>query len=108
VRSTVRTVDIPCRYGGEEFLVILRSTGLDGAAVIAERLRRAVEAMVVDGQKVTISIGVACWQSGGAKDAAGFVAIADQALYAAKGGGRNRVVVAQPAAAVEELSGDPA
>lgn len=105
VRATVRTVDIPCRYGGEEFLVILRSTGLDGAAVIAERLREAVEAMVVDGQKVTISIGVAAWQSAGAEDAAGFVAVADQALYAAKGGGRNRVMLAQPAS-VDAPSGE--
>jgi diguanylate cyclase (GGDEF)-like protein len=101
IRTTVRGVDIPCRYGGEEFLVILRSTARDGAVVIAERLRANVEAMVVDGQKVTISVGVACYRDVVPANPAAFVEAADKALYAAKHGGRNRVVVAEAVTAKE-------
>ncbi|MEO5373669.1 MAG: diguanylate cyclase [Alphaproteobacteria bacterium] len=97
VRATVRAVDIPCRYGGEEFLVILRSTGRDGATVIADRLRQAIEAMVLEGlPTVTVSIGVASFHDFLPETPVRFVEHADKALYTAKRSGRNRVVVARP------------
>ncbi|MBI4967953.1 MAG: diguanylate cyclase [Rhodospirillales bacterium] len=99
IRQVVRKVDIPCRYGGEEFLVILPSTGEDGAMILADRLRKGIEDMVVDGLKVTVSIGVASFRELKPESAPRFVEMADAALYAGKKGGRNRVVLAVPAPA---------
>jgi diguanylate cyclase (GGDEF)-like protein len=94
IREAVRTVDFPARYGGEEFAVIVPQ--IDGAALaaIAERIRESVEAMPAPAgcAQVTVSIGAAIYPDDGATSDALFRA-ADQRLYAAKGGGRNRVVV---------------
>ncbi len=62
---------------------------------MAERLRRSVEEMEVEGLKVTISIGVAESPSIQVPDAEEFIAAADEALYAAKNGGRNQVIIAK-------------
>ncbi|MEX0743992.1 MAG: diguanylate cyclase [Phycisphaeraceae bacterium] len=91
-----RSVDRVCRYGGEEIAVILPETGLEGAAVIANRLRAAVEAQPFDATagasiRITVSIGVASYPAH-ADSAETLVAAADAALYAAKQGGRNRVI----------------
>jgi diguanylate cyclase (GGDEF)-like protein len=92
----VRTVDTAGRYGGEEFLVILPSTDEAGASILAERIRQAVESRRLPlcddpDARVTVSIGVRELR---AVDT-GFESVvtgADEALYRAKAGGRNRVV----------------
>jgi two-component system cell cycle response regulator len=92
IRSTCREQDIAARYGGEEFVVILTDLELGEAAVAAERIRAAIEACDSP-VPVTASIGVAAFPAAGA-DGRSVVAAADEALYAAKSGGRNRVVAA--------------
>jgi len=99
--SKLRGGDLAARYGGEEFLLILPGSNLVGGKIAAERLRRSIEEMNMPGPsgqfKVTASFGVAsvCGPgcAGTMKD---LIARADTALYAAKHGGRNRVVVAEP------------
>jgi diguanylate cyclase (GGDEF)-like protein len=88
-----RESDVAARYGGEEFALILHDTPAEGAMILAERIRAAVEeATFPGGLKITISIGVAATD-----DEARFTSLmekADEALYEAKDGGRNRVVLA--------------
>ena len=88
-----RATDFVARYGGEEFVVVLGGTRLRDALVFAERMRGRVEKLGVPHSRsangiVTISIGVAC-TSAGAADAEQLIHQADQALYRAKGAGRN-------------------
>lgn len=91
----MRDVDLVCRYGGEEFAVILPQTDQAGAVMAAERARAAIERMVVEsaGQllKVTVSGGVAAAVP--AEELDQLVARADQGLYASKRAGRNRIHV---------------
>jgi diguanylate cyclase (GGDEF)-like protein len=95
--SIVRRTDVAGRYGGEEFLLIHPQSTATGAARTAERLREAVEAAKFGGAggglRVTLSLGVAEYdrRMTSPKD---LIAAADRALYAAKRGGRNRVMVA--------------
>jgi diguanylate cyclase (GGDEF)-like protein len=78
------------RYGGEEFAILLKQAATARAAPLAERLRAAIAEFDFQGVAVTVSIGVAHWQSGqGSLSSA--IGRADQALYAAKRSGRNRV-----------------
>lgn len=90
-RETLRAEDVLGRYGGEEFAVLLQG---EGALELGERLRAALEGTVIVlpalELRVTASIGVAEWR--GDEDLAGLLNRADAALYAAKGGGRNRVM----------------
>lgn len=87
----LRTGDLVSRYGGEEFLVILPDTPPAGAVQVAERLREAVATITGLPRPVTVSIGVAaCRQD---ETAASLVGRADNALYQAKAGGRNRVTM---------------
>ncbi|MBF0183486.1 MAG: diguanylate cyclase [Magnetococcales bacterium] len=88
MHNTCRDVDSPCRYGGEEFCLILPSTALEGADRMAERLRYNVEQHRVDGLQVTISIGVAVFPLVG-ETAESLKKLADEALYQAKHAGRN-------------------
>ena len=95
--SNVRAVDLPCRYGGEEFVVVMPDTSLEAAERIAERIRLHVGGApfrVANGRdvlNVTISIGVAATL--GAHDTPeALLKRADEALYEAKGSGRNRVI----------------
>jgi diguanylate cyclase (GGDEF)-like protein len=93
--SGVRGMDLCARYGGEELALLMPQTGLPGAQEVAERLRNRVARTVVDFEgnpiSVTISAGVAAYpESGTSIDS--LLAAADRALYAAKRGGRNRVV----------------
>jgi two-component system cell cycle response regulator len=97
LKKSIRGIDLACRYGGEEFVVVMPETDMAVASVVAERIRRriAAEPFAVDkGAKavpVTISIGLAAL--GAAGDAtASLLKRADQALYRAKRDGRNRVV----------------
>jgi len=96
-KEATRNIDYVARYGGEEFLVILHEVGADGALQVAERIRARVAAEMFPpaGQPVTVSIGVATFPEHGDSPEA-IVTSADGALYEAKRGGRNRVVVAGP------------
>ncbi len=97
VRGTVRGADLACRFGGEEFVIAMPDTPDEIAAQVAERLREAVagEAFRVGSTeqdvKVTTSIGIASLGPSDS-DATMLLRRADKALYAAKHGGRNRVV----------------
>ena len=98
--DSVRVEDIPCRYGGEELLLILPEGGLDQCAARAEDIRRGIETEVAvfhEGKRlhVTASLGVASFPLHG-DDADTLLAGADAALYVAKEGGRNRVVCHAP------------
>jgi two-component system cell cycle response regulator len=92
--ETVRQVDKVGRYGGEEFLMVLPDTELQGAHILAERIRALIEAAGFDpeGYRGTVSIGVAEWRPDVPSWEA-LVSRADKALYEAKDAGRNRVCV---------------
>ena len=98
--SNSRSSDIPSRYGGEEFTVILPNTNLQEAKALAERTRKAVEKMQVDNPQkeeslsVTISIGVAQYNPVVDAESKIFIERCDKALYKAKDAGRNRVEIA--------------
>ncbi|HEX5282260.1 MAG TPA: PleD family two-component system response regulator [Micropepsaceae bacterium] len=95
--ENIRGVDLACRYGGEEFVVVLSDTDPHTAWLVGERLRRAVEKLPFDVEQpsaqipVTVSIGVAS-SFGGDDQSAALLRRADQALYRAKDEGRNRVI----------------
>jgi diguanylate cyclase (GGDEF)-like protein len=93
LRESVRATDLTGRYGGEEFGVVLIDTPSQGAEILAERLRGKIEALTVhfDGQEIrfTISLGIA-QVSDRTENHTHWIECADQALYQAKNGGRNR------------------
>lgn len=94
----VRKIDVVCRYGGEEFAILLTQTSADQALAVADKLRRSVEGWQFPGvpNTVTISAGAAAFpEDGVTRDE--LVSAADRALYAAKQGGRNRVCLAPKA-----------
>ncbi|HEY8118924.1 MAG TPA: GGDEF domain-containing protein [Methylophilaceae bacterium] len=104
LKSASRNIDIVARYGGEEFLMICTNTGIDEAELVAERLRKLIELNqinITDASnikktiKITVSIGVASLSSR-INSKKKLIQAADQALYNAKGAGRNRVVVLKP------------
>ncbi len=92
LRTTFRQSDYTCRYGGEEFCVVLTNTGADQACSVAEKLRVKVESTLIRDMRVTISIGVASNPQSNSNDEKVLLKLADNALYAAKKKGRNRVV----------------
>ena len=100
--NNCREQDIPCRYGGEEFIVILPNTGIDEATASAERLRKAIEELEVPNPtdvgektlKVAISAGVGEYSPAIDKEPKMLIERCDKALYKAKDGGRNQVVQA--------------
>jgi diguanylate cyclase (GGDEF)-like protein len=104
LRDFSRDIDAPARYGGEELAVVLPQTDSDGAALLAERMREAVERLRVPSVgggaplRVTASFGVASVPES-ASDGEDLVAAADAALYRAKRGGKNRVERAERVAA---------
>ncbi|MEI9993856.1 MAG: PleD family two-component system response regulator [Rhizomicrobium sp.] len=102
ISANVRGIDLACRYGGEEFVVVMPDTDMGLAYSIAERLRKSIETTPIAISRaptrlnITISIGIA--GSKGADDSAdALLHRADQALYSAKRSGRNRVVTAAAA-----------
>ena len=100
-----RSADVLCRYGGEEFMVILPETDAEGACALAESIRQALAAAEIVTAKrqlrLTVSIGVASCvpQTADAQAIAALIGAADGALYAAKAGGRNQVRSAYSGAA---------
>jgi diguanylate cyclase (GGDEF)-like protein len=93
-----RPNDFVARYGGEEMAMILPDTDTEGARHVAERARQAVLSAAIRHEdnplgRVTISLGVSSWRPDGTRRVAELLSEADQALYAAKDGGRNRIVV---------------
>jgi len=97
IKRSIRGIDLACRYGGEEFVVVMPETDMAVAAMVAERLRRRIAAdpfAIQQGTRtvpVTISVGIAALR--GKEDGpAALLKRADQALYRAKRDGRNRVV----------------
>ena len=97
IKRSIRGIDLACRCGGEEFVIVMPETDMAVAAMVAERLRRRIAAepfVISQGQRsipVTLSIGIAALRGPG-ESAASLIKRADQALYRAKRDGRNRVV----------------
>jgi len=98
LQSQAREVDHVARFGGEEFCVLLPRADVEGALQAAERFREAVLRTVVpwaeENLSVTVSVGLASTHDPG-EALHGILRRADEALYLAKGEGRNRVVAAQ-------------
>lgn len=91
IREGLRTVDIPCRYGGEEMAVVLPETNQEKGLFVADRIRQSTEAHPFSLKPVTISGGLAFYPTDG-KDTKDLLKKADAALEAAKRAGRNRIV----------------
>ena len=97
LKASIRGIDLACRYGGEEFVVVMPDTDLGIATMVAERIRRRIagEPFPIEGGsrsiEVTISVGIAA-RMGPQDNAAQMLKRADEALYRAKRDGRNRVV----------------
>ena len=107
IAGQVRTTDKVARFGGEEFVVLLRETDDAGAVLLANRIREAVENTIVTQGlahlSITISVGAAM-ASPRDRDIEDVIARADAALYQAKSAGRNRVVMVQPDQALTEAA----
>ncbi|MGN6627424.1 MAG: sensor domain-containing diguanylate cyclase, partial [Tepidisphaeraceae bacterium] len=101
LKSSVRGQDIACRFGGEEFVLVLPDTTRDIAAIIADRIRCALEARTITCEginiPVTASFGVSAYEPGGPlRTLQHVIKAADLALYESKNTGRNRVKVFNP------------
>jgi diguanylate cyclase (GGDEF)-like protein len=100
IRKVPRAVDLVARYGGEEFVMLLPETNLQGALVLGEKVRRSVSDLAMSHEHssvedhVTASLGVLCARCIPGRAIADIVTQADQQLYAAKVGGRNRICAA--------------
>ncbi len=96
LKHTVRKSDMACRYGGEEFALVLPATAIPSAQILAQRIHQEIAELARQyghfRQPLTVSIGISCG-SGGESDPALVVEQADCALYAAKRKGRNRTEV---------------
>ena len=104
LRRSVRDVDAVIRYGGDEYTIVLVETGLDGATVVAERIRRTIEAHTFgrgDGLsiKLTVSLGYAC-SPDDATTKAQLLEMADQAMYRGKAAGKNLAFHTLPSGSV--------
>jgi two-component system, cell cycle response regulator len=97
IRASLRTdIDLPCRYGGEEFIVLLPATPLQGAYIVAERIRQRCEERLFHTSentiRVTLSLGIAEMDQACNLSKEELIQRTDLMLYAAKHGGRNRVM----------------
>jgi diguanylate cyclase (GGDEF)-like protein len=106
IRGTLRRSDFGVRWGGEEFVLALTSTDLEGGRTVAERLRLAVEGLAISDAKgvgipVTASVGLAARFAG--ETLQDLLGRADAAMYEAKAAGRNRLVVREHPNSVAEV-----
>lgn len=97
LKSITRTSDLVCRFGGEEFIILLPQTGIEGAVKISEKIRKSIENLAIatqEGEKIhfTVSCGVSAVNVEKDKNIENATQKADEALYEAKKCGRNRVV----------------
>jgi diguanylate cyclase (GGDEF)-like protein len=99
IRRQLRDTDVPARYGGDEFILLLPETSADGARELGERIRRAIADKPLEMQGVrigtTVSVGIASFPDHG-EDLKSVLSKADQAMYLSKKAGRNRVTVFNP------------
>ncbi len=105
IRSSIRSIDMAFRYGGEEFAIVLPETQLDDAYKVTERIRKTIETkMSSKAMPTTVSLGIASWPADGVTKEE-VIACADVALYRAKETGRNRTCLsadmAKPGAPLE-------
>lgn len=99
IMSSIRNLDVGCRYGGEEFAVLLPDTGLNDALQVAERIRNAISALEFEPKRgtqvsITVSMGISTWHR--PETSGPLVERADQALYEAKHHGKNTIRVKLP------------
>jgi diguanylate cyclase (GGDEF)-like protein len=109
VKEVIRNIDLPIRYGGDEFIIILPHTDVQEAVQVAQRLRTGIEKRNVgdgdgDVYHVTASVGVASVRSCEAESANGLLRAADRAMYKAKENGRNNVSLMNGKQAVSVLA----
>lgn len=96
IKESIREEDVACRYGGEEFLVVLPETDLDGALILAKRVRDNLKnSAFFKTNGVTFSAGVATFPQS-ASDMTSLIMAADRALYQAKFTGKDKIVSAPP------------
>ncbi len=110
IRESTRKLDIQCRYGGEEFAIVLPTTSLMAARPVAERIRENIAGLSFDEQEqtftVTASIGIAMVEQGEGLQVSEFIERADAELYRAKESGRNRVCVMRESLADSHVNED--
>jgi diguanylate cyclase (GGDEF)-like protein len=110
ITNTVREYDIACRYGGEEFFILLPMTNIDDTLIVAQRLRQNIEQSKIDIRsakvkdipylQVTASIGISYFDKNKTPDE--FYQSADKALYDSKVNGRNRVTIYKESKVITE------
>jgi diguanylate cyclase (GGDEF)-like protein len=107
MRAHLRAIDVPVRYGGDEFVAILPEAGREQARTVAERLHRAIrETVYLEDRRLAVritgSVGIATLPADG-ETAEDLLRSADRAMYRAKGNGRDAVVVAEPGAPIAQV-----
>lgn len=99
LNSNIRKYDTVCRFGGEEFIILMPKTSLEGGAVFAERLRKLImEEKFIVGSitlQITCSFGVSLLSVNDGQDSENYYFLADKSLYVAKHSGKNRVEIAE-------------
>ena len=106
--SCLRTSDVFCRYGGDEFAIIAPETSAQAAMAMARRMRQNIDALGTDKSfgTLAISIGIAIWEDN-FKTNDDFISAADRALYQAKRAGRNRECLYTPKSQLADMNADP-
>jgi diguanylate cyclase (GGDEF)-like protein len=106
--SCLRTSDVFCRYGGDEFVIIAPETSAQAAVAMARRMRQNIDGVSTDQSfgPLAISIGITVWEDN-FKTNDDFIAAADSALYRAKSAGRNREYLYTPKSLITDVNADP-